>query len=277
MANPIQFDKYKMPEHPDCRRCEELLTDAVDEVLEDADRVWFERHVAGCMDCQQALEEAQRGAAWLTLLKAPRPEPSAQLLARIFAETDVRGDGMPADRFADRVADHFPVPVRPNVLPFRPRMPQLPAMGRMMFEPRLAMTAAMAFFSIALTMNLTGVRLDQMHAADLKPAAIKRTYYEATASVARRYEGLRVVHVVESRVDDLRIGNGNDSLLPESRRGEGMDREQGRPAETVPKDEPKREAPSKPHGISQQDLPGAPRVVRVDLTVQGMKKTGGLA
>ena len=36
-------------------------------------------------------------------------------------------------------------------------------------EPRLLMTAAMAFFSIALTLNLTGVRLSAVRLADLRP------------------------------------------------------------------------------------------------------------
>ena len=36
------------------------------------------------------------------------------------------------------------------------------------FQPRMAMTAAMAFFSLALTMNLTGI-----HLSDLKPGAIR--------------------------------------------------------------------------------------------------------
>ena len=33
------------------------------------------------------------------------------------------------------------------------------------------MTAAMAFFSIALTLNLTGIKLTEMRAADFSPRA----------------------------------------------------------------------------------------------------------
>jgi hypothetical protein len=72
-----------------------------------------------------------------------------------------------------------------------------------MLQPRLAMTAAMAFFSIALTMNLTGVRLSQLRASDLKPSSILRSCYEAKAKVVRYSDNLRVVYELESRV--LRI------------------------------------------------------------------------
>jgi hypothetical protein len=72
------------------------------------------------------------------------------------------------------------------------------------------MTAAMAFFSIALTLNLAGIRLDQLHARDLNPTHVKQTYYEASAEAVRYYDNLRVVRVLESRVDDLRATNGDD-------------------------------------------------------------------
>ena len=36
------------------------------------------------------------------------------------------------------------------------------------------MTAAMAFFSIALTLNLTGIKLTEVRAADLTPFAAAR-------------------------------------------------------------------------------------------------------
>ena len=40
-------------------------------------------------------------------------------------------------------------------------------------EPRLLMTAAMAFFSIALTLNLTGIRLSAVRLADLRPIDVR--------------------------------------------------------------------------------------------------------
>jgi hypothetical protein len=207
---------------PECARCEALLADAVDELLEPAELVWFDLHVSTCMECQEAFAEAKRGAAWLEMLKTPRPEPSAQLLERILARTSgaaMAGFAGQTDSgsrpFLLSTAPPAPIPMpgteRANVLRFPARHWNLNralrtprGLSRLMFEPRLAMTAAMAFCSIALTMNMTGVRLTELHASDLKPGNLRHSYFEATASAARRMEGLRVVHVLESRVDDLR-------------------------------------------------------------------------
>jgi len=66
----------------------------------------------------------------------------------------------------------------------------------------------MAFFSISLTLNLTGVKLTNFRAADLEPHAMRRTvsrqYVEANARVVRYYENLRIVYEVESQVHQLR-------------------------------------------------------------------------
>jgi hypothetical protein len=66
----------------------------------------------------------------------------------------------------------------------------------------------MAFFSIALTLNLAGVRLANLRAADLRPRAM-RSYVErqltmASVPIVRYYDHLRFVYEVESRVRELR-------------------------------------------------------------------------
>jgi hypothetical protein len=81
------------------------------------------------------------------------------------------------------------------------------------------MTAAMAFFSIALTLNLAGVRLSNMRLADLRPRVV-RSYMErqltmASVPIVRYYDHLRFVYEVEARVRELRgqdddKGNGGD-------------------------------------------------------------------
>ena len=202
-----------MRKAPPCIACEELLADALDGALGVVDQGWFDRHVAGCAECSTMLADAQRGAAWLELLKAPRPEPSAQLLERILAQTTGSG-AMPAAQTVVRpemVPGAMPVlspaAVPSNLLAFRPRVAgwsQPRGWAAKMFEPRLAMTAAMAFFSVALTLNLTGVRLNEIKLGSLKPANLKHTYYEANAQAVRYYDNLRVVRVLESRVEDLR-------------------------------------------------------------------------
>ena len=80
-------------------------------------------------------------------------------------------------------------------------------------QPRLAMTAAMAFFSITLTLNLTGVHLSDLRAADLTPSNLKHSFYHANASVVRYYTNLRVVYELESRVNEIKR-NDDDSSPP---------------------------------------------------------------
>ena len=71
------------------------------------------------------------------------------------------------------------------------------------------MTAAMAFFSIVLTLNLTGVRLRDLRAADFTASGLRRTMADASASATRTFQNNRVVYQVESRVSELR---GDDAL-----------------------------------------------------------------
>ena len=281
MAELFQFDPAAPAKRPECLACEEMLTDAVDGLLSDSDQTFFNRHVATCAQCAALLADAQRGAAWLDLLKTPRPEPSAQLFARILAATSE------ADPLQSALADATLTPVHPvalpnriqpsrilptrvlpaQVLPFRPRLPQL---GRYMLDPRLAMTAAMAFFSIAVTLSMAGVRLDQLRAGNLNPVHLKHSYYQATASASRRYEGLRVVHVLESRADDLRDTLRDDQSEP------------GKIPPAPPAEQPEAQPdashpatgkqPSDPHGVSrnQKPAPQSPHspAARLLLTLQ---------
>ena len=72
------------------------------------------------------------------------------------------------------------------------------------------MTAAMAFFSIALTLNLTGVRLSSLRLSDLRPTAVRsfmeRRLTMASTPIIRYYDHLRFVYEVESRMRELRRG-----------------------------------------------------------------------
>ncbi|HEX4154789.1 MAG TPA: zf-HC2 domain-containing protein [Acidobacteriaceae bacterium] len=199
----------------ECELCEAMCPEAVDGTLSVAERRVFERHVAECAWCAKELEEAQRGAAWLGMLKGHTPEPPAALLAKILAGTtgaEVAADARTplmrdttAQEWATRVSGKSAAPawalssmMRKITDAFRIES------GRATFQPRLAMTAAMAFVSLALTLNLTGVRLKNLRASSFTPAAIRRTVANESASVSRSFENMRVVYQVESRVSELR-------------------------------------------------------------------------
>ena len=273
MANPIQFEPRTKAGQPDCQLCEELLADAVDGILSPADKSFFDLHLSTCATCNASLAEAVRGATWLELLKAPRPEPAADLVNRIMQQTSGYAPGhaptpepqlffndpQPATRRFEPVLVSAPItPSLPaNVLSFRSSSTQARRNGpsmwgslqRLAFEPRLAMTAAMAFFSIALTMNVTGVRLDQLHAKDLSPSTLRHGYYAATASVARRYDSLRVVHVLESRVEDIRELNSEDAGSKPTRRTDPAPQRQAAPEKQGKPDSPKSQS-GQDHGVS---------------------------
>ena len=254
MANSFQFDPLA-GSAPPCQACEALLPDALDGLLTPADQAWFDAHLTTCATCSDMVADAQRGAAWLELLKTPRPEPSPALLNRILAQTSganhvphlvttPSGGLTPATWPA-------PIPLPANVLPFRPRI--FSPVARLL-ETRLAMTAAMAFFSIAVTLNLTGVHLNQLHAADLKPTNLSNTWFQATAQVHRSYDNLRVVRVLASRVDSVRE---NLRTTPDS--------------QSTP-------TPNKPEGTSRRQSPRPPAAPQVHLgEFINTDKQGGLA
>ena len=76
------------------------------------------------------------------------------------------------------------------------------------------MTAAMAFFSIALTLNFTGVRLSSLRLSDLRPTAVRsfmeRRLTTASVPIVRYYDHLRFVYEVESSMRELRRTEGED-------------------------------------------------------------------
>ena len=220
-----------------CAQSEAMLSDALDGTLSAADQTTFDLHLAGCPNCATMFADAQRGAAWMEMLKSPRPEPPSTLLERIIAQTSGQAAAQASAKSAaahqppiilgsnDRLRTPGTLPGRPllvpssttqpafstNVIPFRTRIVHgFRSIGQTMLQPRLAMTAAMAFFSIALTMNLTGVRLSGLRASDLKPSNILRSASQAKASVVRYTDNLRVVYELESRVRDLQRSSDDD-------------------------------------------------------------------
>jgi Putative zinc-finger len=222
------------PQH--CAQCEAMLSDALDGTLSAADQATFDLHMVGCPSCSTMLADARRGAAWMEMLKSPRPEPPTSLLERILAETSGKDAALANPPIVLGGNDRLrtPAPLRTpntllgqpslvpsstaqptfassNIIPFRTRISHgFRSIGQTMLQPRLAMTAAMAFFSIALTLNLTGVRLTDLRASDLKPSSILRSCYEAKARVVRYSDNLRVVYELESRVRDLQRSSDDD-------------------------------------------------------------------
>jgi len=264
-----------------CAECEAMLADALDGALSAEEQEGFDAHTAECVPCSQMLADARRGAAWLEMLRTPRPEPPAELLERILAETSGAQGHANAGRVVSGGFEHVGVAgathgwsplvggvaaVAPgyavpgaaasygNVLPFRKRVAaavRANSFAQIVFQPRFAMTAAMAFFSIALTMDLTGVHPTSLRASDLRPSSLQRDFIDADARVVRYYEGLRVVYELESRVHDFE--GASDNEVPA--------RSQSEPLNTSPNSgQPAVQAPSvQPGSGGQKAAPPADR------------------
>jgi hypothetical protein len=222
-----------------CDEWEDMLADALDEVLPAAEAAAFERHHRECVLCAQMLKENQQGRDWMKYLTV-EPEVPADLLQKILARTSGQpGVAIPA----------APVPALPAW-----RRTTLPAavhaarqVTRQLLEPRLMMTVAMAFFSIALTLNLTGVNLSQIRAADLQPsrlrATLTRQYYSTNQQVTKYYENLRLVYEMEARVRELRRSTeAEPASAPSSRPSPNQNprqpmRDGSGPSSTVPREQ----------------------------------------
>ncbi len=216
-----------IPNSPACGQWETLLADALDGLLRPEDEATFSGHMAICPACSALFEEARKGREWLEFL-SPEPEVPQGLLDKILAQTgpgQVEGFGL------------LPAPAG-NVaaMPQPWQRPGFMGHVRRFAEPRLMMTAAMAFFSIALTLNLTGVRITSVRLSDLRPTAVRsfmqRQVTMASTPLIRYYDHLRFVYEVEARMRDFRRSAEN---------------------ETQPNQQP---APPRPNGQSKQNPSG---------------------
>ena len=227
-----------------CDEWENLLVDALDGTLTAADQAAFNRHQSDCPLCAQMLKETQQGKAWLQYLAA-EPEPPAELLKNILARTS--GRSLPG--VVSGMEPGLPAPAPTPRPAWRRMAPRVFPMIRQVLEPRLLMTAAMAFFSIALTLNLTGIKITQLRAQDFQPARLRanlsRTFYSTNEQVTKYYENLRVVYEMESRVRELRRSTAaepaptpRETPKPPARDGSGT------PSSTVPRGQQVLPAPS---------------------------------
>ena len=193
-------ERMHIPSSPACGHWETLLADALDGLLKPEDEATFTSHMASCQACTALFEEARRGREWLDFLDA-EPEVPEGLLEKILAHTGP-GQSTEAEWIAGGAA------ILPNTMVPAWQRPGFMGFVRRFAEPRLLMTAAMAFFSITVTLNMTGVKLTALHVSDLRPTAIRaymeRQFTVASVPIIRYYDHLRFVYEVESKMRELR-------------------------------------------------------------------------
>ena len=233
----------KGPRNLSCEAWEAMLTDALDGTLSASDAEAFAAHSMSCgAGCGELLEEAKRGGEWLRFLRET-PEAPQGLLEKILVGTT----GLPD---TPQLAASGAVAL--------PRQPWLgvsvAVLQRHMAESRILMTLAMAFFSIALTLNLTGVRLNQLKLSDLSPSAlaasVSHQFYTTSAHLTRYYLNLRIVYELESRVNEMRRDNNAPAAQPQN---------QQQPQQQKPQPQSKPSSGGKPGGSASKsgDAPAA--------------------
>ncbi len=224
-------EQSKFGQQPEAKpgglRCEEwelLLADALDSLLPDREAAAFAAHSAACPSCSDLLAHTRQGREWLGYLHT-EPEIPSGLVTSILDRTVGAGS--------------IPVPLAVSAGQGTGAVAAAVPWRRNFHEMRLLMTVAMAFFSIAVTLNLAGVRFNRMRLADLRPStigsALSRQFYGAQGQIVKFYDNLRFVYQLESRMRELR-----------------------RDVDTSPQQPQKKNAPAKPGSDKDGRLNPAP-------------------
>ena len=178
-----------------CTEFEALLAEALDGTLGAPEMERFRSHIGTCEQCGPLFALAQEGQ--MALRGLPELEPPAYLVQKILNVTSEVPARVPQPKKA-QAAGWF------GMRPFFTTL----------MQPRFGMSFAMAFFSLMLVFNVTGVNLRDLGNVDWRPSAMKtnvvKGYYESTARVQKYYENLRFVYQVQSTLRDLRNATQSD-------------------------------------------------------------------
>lgn len=182
-----------------CAEFDALLTDALDGTLSGSKAVSFESHKKSCPTCGTMFAEAESGLKWLSELD--EVEPPTNLVHNILVATSGAAETAKAEEIArlpwwQRVREAL----TPHIAPI--------------FTPRFAMSCAMAFFSISMVMNVTGLRMSDMRKIDVSPKGLTTAYNEGAKRLVLYYENIRLVYEIESRVRELKHATGTDVEQP---------------------------------------------------------------
>ena len=179
-----------------CAEFEALLAEALDGALAGAGRERFDAHRTACADCGPLYADAAAGMNWMKSLE--EVEPPRNLVRNILIATS----GQEKEREARAAGESAWSQVREWL---RPVLFPLYATVR---QPRFAMSAAMAFFSLSLLLQVTGVKLSDLRHVDLRPSVLQssavRSYNQTSARVVKYYENIRLVYEIQTRMQELK-------------------------------------------------------------------------
>jgi hypothetical protein len=186
-----------MPEHTNngmqCNEFDSLLSDALDGVLSAVQLDRFQSHARVCRTCGPLLAEAEAGRSWLKNLA--EVEPPASLVANILASTT----GVDTQRL-------WAAQTR------QPRVSWLEHLQASFLEPiwavvrqpRFAMSFGMAFFALSVGLTVAGVKPSDIRSIDLRPAAIRLSYYHTQARIVRYFDNVRPVLELQAAIHGIK-------------------------------------------------------------------------
>lgn len=178
----------------ECSEFEALLAEALDDALSAETRQEFEAHGRSCQVCGPLWAEAQEGMLLVQGLE--EVEPPRNLVHNILAATSVKQAG----------AEPAAQPIAPGWLE-RLRRGMRPSLAGLMHS-RFAMSFAMAFFSLSITLTLAGVKVSDVATMVAHPSQLRKSvvlgFTQIEAKVTSYYENLRLVYEVQARVREMK-------------------------------------------------------------------------
>jgi anti-sigma-K factor RskA len=170
-----------------CAEFEIVLSDYVDGAVTVEQRRAVEAHADNCADCRELLRDVFQAVTFLE--RAGEVAPPAELIThlvyqapkgRIRNEFDARG-------WSSGVVARWLQPV---------------------LQPRMVMSMAMTILSFAMLGKCTGVRIQEIKAADLNPIVLWNNLEDKTFRTWDRtvkyYDNLRLVYEMETRLKEMR-------------------------------------------------------------------------
>ena len=191
-----------------CAEFEVLLADYLDNTLGAPERAALRQHASSCISCRDLLNDASGALSFLQ--RAEEVAVPAELITRIAYEAPT-----------GRVRDPFE---RQSVF-----SKLLSKWLQPVLQPRLVMGMAMTILSFAMLERCTGMRVQQIQAADLNPVRIWGGVEDRAMRVKDRavkyYENLRWVYEIEVRLRSLQ---DQPETAPEQTKPAGEEKTQGK-------------------------------------------------
>ena len=195
----------------DCSEFEALLADALDNAIPAGTKSAFDEHGRSCEVCGPMFAEIWEGMVMVQGLA--ELEPPKNLVHNILAATSRK------EATAEQIAEEAKLGWMDRL-----RRSLRPQVGGLMHS-RFAMSFAMAFFSLSITLTLAGVKITDVKNMVENPSMLRKNvvlgYTHVEAKVTSYYENLRFVYQVQAKVRELK-----KSAAPAE--GPGENRQQNR-------------------------------------------------